>query len=70
MTPKKTEKPSPAARQSAPRRAKTPVQPSTFPSETDVASRAYQLFVQRGGEHGHDQEDWLLAEQELRSLDQ
>jgi|GraSoiStandDraft_30_1057271.scaffolds.fasta_scaffold1864393_1 hypothetical protein len=30
-----------------------------------VAQRAYERFVQRGGEHGHDQEDWLEAEKEL-----
>ena len=27
--------------------------------------RAYQLFEQRGGEHGHDLEDWLRAEAEV-----
>jgi hypothetical protein len=37
------------------------------PNETDIARRAYQLFVQRGGEHGHDWEDWLRAERELMS---
>ncbi len=31
-----------------------------------VAERAYQLFQARGGEHGHDFEDWIRAEQELR----
>jgi hypothetical protein len=30
-----------------------------------VAERAYQLFLARGGEHGHDFEDWVRAEQEL-----
>ena len=30
-----------------------------------IARRAHQLFVQRGGGHGHDLEDWLLAEREL-----
>jgi len=53
------------ARQSTPRRVKTPT--PTSPTEHDVASRAYQLFVQRGGEHGRDWEDWLIAERELRS---
>jgi hypothetical protein len=46
----------------APRR----VAPMNAPTESDIASRAYQLFVQRGGEHGRDWEDWLLAERELR----
>jgi hypothetical protein len=31
----------------------------------DVAQRAYHLFLARGGEHGHDVEDWLQAEREL-----
>ena len=28
---------------------------------------AYQFFVERGYEHGHDQEDWLRAENTVRS---
>ncbi len=32
-----------------------------------VAQRAYERFRERGGEHGHDQEDWFAAEQELKS---
>jgi hypothetical protein len=31
-----------------------------------VAARAYELFRSRGGEPGHDVDDWLRAEQELR----
>ena len=34
----------------------------------DVALRAYELFLQRGCEHGHDWEDWLTAERELTAL--
>jgi hypothetical protein len=30
-----------------------------------IAQRAYERFVTRGGEHGHDQEDWFEAEREL-----
>lgn len=30
-----------------------------------VSRRAYSLFQARGSEHGHDVEDWLLAETEL-----
>ncbi len=30
-----------------------------------VARRAYELFELRGGEHGHDWEDWFRAESEL-----
>jgi hypothetical protein len=34
----------------------------------DVARRAYDLYLSRGREHGHDIEDWLQAEQELATL--
>lgn len=30
-----------------------------------IARRAYERYQERGGEHGHDQEDWFEAEQEL-----
>ena len=36
------------------------------PQTEQVARRAYELFLARGGEHGHDVEDWLQAERELR----
>ena len=31
----------------------------------DVARRAYDLFLSRGGEHCRDFDDWLYAEREL-----
>ena len=36
-------------------------------SKLTVAERAYLKFLGRGGEHGHDMEDWLAAEQEAGS---
>lgn len=30
-----------------------------------ISARAYELFQARGGEHGHDLEDWLQAEREV-----
>lgn len=36
------------------------------PSTEQIARRAYEIFLARGGEHGHDQEDWAQAERELR----
>jgi hypothetical protein len=33
--------------------------------EEDVARRAYDLFLSRGGQHGHDVDDWLEAERQL-----
>jgi hypothetical protein len=35
-------------------------------TESAIARRAYDLYVARGCEDGHDVEDWLRAEQELR----
>ena len=32
-----------------------------------IARRAHELFVERGGEHGHHEADWLQAEHELRN---
>ena len=32
----------------------------------EIAARAYARFVQRGYQHGHDVEDWLAAEAEVR----
>ena len=36
-----------------------------LPDGHDIALRAYDLFIQRGGVHGHDLEDWLVAERQL-----
>jgi Protein of unknown function (DUF2934) len=35
-------------------------------SDDRIARRAYELYLFRGGEEGHDMDDWLLAERELR----
>jgi hypothetical protein len=37
------------------------------PESESIARRAYERFEMRGGEHGHDQEDWLEAEREIRN---
>jgi large subunit ribosomal protein L7/L12 len=34
-----------------------------------IAQRAYELFLARGGEHGHAMEDWLAAEAEFAPHD-
>ena len=36
-----------------------------MPTRDDVARRAYELFQARGGEPGHELENWLEAEREL-----
>ena len=35
------------------------------PTHEDIAKRSYELFLARGGEHGHAEADWLQAEREL-----
>jgi hypothetical protein len=34
-------------------------------SPEEIAERAYELFMARGGAHGNDVDDWLHAESEL-----
>ena len=49
----------------------TPIGPSVQTTESTVhlreqiRLRAYQLYVQRGSEHGRDLDDWLQAELEV-----
>ena len=33
----------------------------------EIQEEAYSLFLARGGEHGHDLEDWLAAEALVRN---
>ena len=35
------------------------------PAGEEIARRAHELYLQRGGEHGKDVEDWVRAEKEL-----
>lgn len=35
-------------------------------TDSEIARRAYNLYVARGREHGYDVEDWLQAERELQ----
>jgi hypothetical protein len=35
--------------------------------EQEIRRRAYELYLERGEEPGHDLEDWLQAERELAS---
>lgn len=34
-------------------------------SREQIAMLAHRFWMERGGQHGHDAEDWLRAEQEL-----
>lgn len=37
------------------------------PDRASIAVRAYELYLARGGTDGRELDDWLTAEQELRS---
>ena len=39
----------------------------SIPTEEDIRLRAYHRFLQRGGQHGQHEDDWIAAEQELRA---
>ena len=34
-------------------------------SHEEIAERAYELYLKRDAEHGHHEDDWLLAEAQL-----
>jgi hypothetical protein len=42
---------------------KTPGSPI---AHEEIRLRAYEIFLSRGGTHGNDHDDWLLAEHELK----
>jgi len=37
------------------------------PTHVQIANRAFEIYISRGGEHGHDVGDWFEAEQQLRA---
>ncbi len=57
---------------SAKEAAKTPSTPTNVvaarsgPTDEQIARRAYELFLARGGLHGYHEQDWFQAERELR----
>jgi Protein of unknown function (DUF2934) len=36
------------------------------PTDAEIAHRAFELYLARGGDHGHDVADWIEAERQLR----
>ena len=42
------------------------ISPSRLVADEDIRARAYQRYLERGGVHGQDLDDWIEAEQELR----
>jgi hypothetical protein len=39
-------------------------------SPSDIAARAYEMYLERGASDGFDRDDWLRAEQELKARGQ
>ena len=48
-----------------PSRRRSDSLPPRDPINEAIARRAYELFLARGAEHGHDLDDWLQAEREF-----
>lgn len=76
-TPPPADTPKPRTRAAAPKKkaaavVAAAVQESTTiiagPSEEEIRIRAYHRYLERGGGHGMDFEDWLEAKRELREL--
>ena len=65
---RQTEAPPPAGAASVgrPERDRASRSMGSEPSEDDIRLRAYQRYLERGGGHGMDFDDWLEAEQELK----
>jgi len=40
---------------------------SVSPTADQIRVRAYELYLERGGGHGNDLDDWFAAERELSS---
>jgi hypothetical protein len=36
------------------------------PTDEDIRARAYEMYLERGAQHGLDFDDWVRAERELR----
>jgi hypothetical protein len=47
------------------RKSDAPANDSAQSMRDLIAQRAYERFIARGYQHGHDVEDWLHAEREL-----
>ena len=46
--------------------SKVAAAPTSEPTREQIAARAYELYLARGSLDGYHEEDWLLAEAELR----
>jgi hypothetical protein len=57
-------KPTPPAPTTA--KAKTPT-PRNDVTTDQIRARAHEIYLKRGGAQGHEIEDWVAAERELRT---
>jgi len=51
---------------SQPKEVKRPSEKAASGENEMISARAHELYSQRGCVHGHDTEDWLRAEEEIR----
>ena len=51
-----------------PSRRRSDSHPRRNPITEAIAQRAFELFLARGEQHGHDLDDWLQAEREFANL--
>jgi hypothetical protein len=63
---KKTSASAAAVKEIAPKRQADAKMTAISVSHDEIARLAHKYWAERGGQHGHDAEDWLRAEQELR----
>ena len=46
--------------------AKGAIERNSRPTSDEIRMRAFQIYLDRGGTHGYDVDDWLQAEREVR----
>jgi len=63
---KKTSASAAAVKEIAPKRQAGAKMTAISVSHDEIARLAHKYWAERGRQHGHDAEDWLRAEQELR----
>ena len=47
-------------------RQQAPGDPFEDPTDEEIRARAYEMYLERGGDHGLDFDDWVRAERELK----
>jgi hypothetical protein len=50
----------------APTKSTVDLNAGNVPTSEEIQSRAYQIYMERGGADGSELEDWLQAERELQ----